>query len=68
MCSDQRIPGLELCRTHYPGHADRFDTYEQILYGALFHKICRTLPDSVSESDASEARTAFAEKYQLFDF
>ena len=29
---------------HYAGHADRFDTYEQILYGALFYKICRTLP------------------------
>ena len=33
-----------------------------------FYKICRTLPNSVSESDASEACTAFAEKYQLFDF
>lgn len=31
-------------------------------------QICRTLPNSVSESDASEACTAFAEKYQLFDF
>ena len=67
-CARQEYLDSNYCRTHYAGHADRFDTYEQILYGALFYKICRTLPNSVSESDASEACTAFAEKYQLFDF
>ena len=33
-----------------------------------FTKYAGLSPNSVSESDASEACTAFAEKYQLFDF